>query len=196
MILETVAVAILLALLLLVVGLLVIPFDVTFQASRTAASTEGEISIRWLGLRLLHRRIAGGIPAPEVRKSRSSSDVWKMIRLARQSVPSLVILFRAFRRSVSIRKFSALVNLGLGDPAETALISGYFWAFSWAINLLPGTSIILKPDLDRPRLDGSARGELSIRLLPLAVGFLRAFTKKPFRALVREARRRDRPSPR
>jgi hypothetical protein len=189
--LELVLIAVLLALLALATAFLTIPLTVSLRASVGAGSTRGEVSVRWLGLRLLRRRIGDGGRAGKKERDRTSPkvDALKMIRLARESVPSLTILLRAFRRSVSVRKLSASLNVGLGDPAETATFTGYVWAFTRAANLRPGTSLVVEPDLDRPRLDGSVNAEVGVRLLPLVVGFLRAYSKRPFRSLIREARR-------
>jgi len=190
--LELVLVAVLLALLVLATAFLTIPLVVSLQASVGAGPTQGDVSVHWLGLRLLRRRIDDGGRAggrdEEGRRPRKV-DAPKMIRLLRDSVPSLMILLRAFRRSVSVRTLSAYVNVGLGDPAETATLAGYVWAFTRAVGLPPRASLVVKPDLDRPRLDGSVNAEVGVRLLPLVVGFLRAYSKRPFRTLIREARR-------
>jgi hypothetical protein len=186
MILLVIAV-ILLALVLLLAGFLVIPLTISFRATVSAGSTEGELSVRWLGLRLLRRKITGGRKRGQGRPQRF--DPVRMIRAFLDSIPTLVMLLRAFGRAVSIRSLTARVTFGLGDPAETAVMAGYAWALSSVVNLLPGTSLSVTPDVERERFEGAMAGEVGVRLLPLAVAFVRAYTRKPFRTLMGEVRR-------
>jgi len=81
------------------------------------------------------------------------------------------------------------VNLGLDDPARTAELSGYVWSVAWLANLLPNTSFAFTPVFGGPTLEGSAAASLRVRLLPLVAAFLRAYSKKSFRAFLREVRR-------
>ena len=192
MILETVVIVILLALLLLVIGFLVIPLNISFRATKTGDSMEGEVTIRWLGLRLIRRKTTGASSTEETAEKKGRRvDVLKMIRLLADSGPALRILLGAFRRAISIRRLSARAIFGVGDPAETAILCGYAWSFTWALNLVPRVSLLVEPDMEELRLDGSVGGEVGVRLLPLVVGFLRAYLKRPFRMLMKEARRRE-----
>lgn len=186
MILELIVAVVLLALFLLAAGFLTIPLRLSFSATLRGSSTEGELSVRWLGIRLLRRRITGG-GAPE--RGRPRFNLVKMVRASIDSLPTLVMLLRAFRRSISVRSVSARVTFGLGDPAETAVVAGYIWAMSSVVDLPPNISLRVRPDLEKERLEGTAAGEVGVRLLPLAVAFAKAYTRRPFRTLVSEARR-------
>ena len=190
MLLETAAIVIVVVLLLLVASFLLIPLRASFLARREGGYTEGELSVRWLGIRVMRRRV---MPAPartkEAPEEERRANPLRMLVLLRDALPSVMVLVRAFRLGVSVRRLSATVDLGLGDPAETAYVSGCIWAVSWALNRVPGVSFVLRPDLERARLEGSAEGEASVWLLPLVVGFLRAYRRKAFRELMKEARR-------
>jgi DUF2953 family protein len=192
LILETVVIVILLALLLLIIAFLVIPLNISFKATRTGDSTEGEVTIRWLGVRLIRRKTTGGPPAEKTpEKGHRRVDFLKIVQLLGDSGPALRILLGAFRKAISIRRLSARAVFGVGDPAETAILCGYAWSFTWALNLIPRVSLVVEPDLEALRLDGSVGGEVGVRILPLLVGFLRAYLKKPFRMLIKEMRRRE-----
>jgi len=180
---------VLLVLLALFIAVLLIPFDLTVEASRAEASTKSRIVLRWLGVTLWRsraRKKAGPKPGPE---GFDPSRVLLMLSLLRDAAPSLVDIFKSFHRGVRLRKLSIEVAFGVGDPAETAVLAGYLWSVAWAFDLVPRSSISLRPDLERVRLDGSVSAELGVRLLPIAAAFLMAYTKGPFRRLLREVRR-------
>ena len=183
------ATIIVLLLLSIVSSLLLVPFDVSFKVAGGAPTIVGEVSIRWLGLGLFRRSTTGR----EVGKAPSSgrtkrTDPIKILRLFKEAIPSFMILFRALRKSVSFRRLCLEVKLGLDDPAETAAFSGYIWIVSRLVNLLPNSSFTFSPNFDKPGLDGSVAADLRMRLLPLVIGFLRAYAKKPFRAFLGEVR--------
>jgi hypothetical protein len=112
-----------------------------------------------------------------------------MLSLLRDAFPSLVGVLKGLQRAVRFRRLSIDVAFGIGDPAETAVLAGYLWSFAWAFELLPRSSLSLRPDLERARLDGTVSAELRVRMLPIVVAFLAAYTKKPFRRLIGEVRR-------
>ena len=190
LILALILTLVVLAMVFLAAGFLLIPLSVSLQGSKTGASTTGEFSVHWLGIRLLRQKFP---EAPSktrrVPAGRRRVDAAKMVRLLAESYPSLLILVRAFRKAVSFRSFSAFVNFGLGDPAETAVMCGYIWAVLWLLDYEPRISIAIKPDLMSTRFDGSVAAEAGVRLLPLVLAFLRAYRKRSFRALIGEARR-------
>jgi hypothetical protein len=174
-------------------AVLLIPFDLTVEASKAETSMTSSVVIRWLGVRLWRRSMAGkrGKQGPEAGPSRLDllARAPLLLSLLRDAAPSLVGIFKSFGRAVRLRRLSIDVSFGVGDPAETAVLAGYLWSVAWAFDLVPRTSLSLRPDMERARLDGSASAELGVRLLPIAQAFLIAYTKKPFRRLLKEARR-------
>ena len=189
MFLEILAI-VLLILVGLVAALLLVPFYVTVEASKAEALMTGRVVLRWLGITLWRSK-------PGKRKERAKkksnrfdpSRVLLTLSLLRDALPSLVGVLKGLQRAVRFRKLSIDVAFGIGDPADTAVLAGYLWSFAWALELLPRFSLSLRPDLERARLDGAISAELRVRMLPILVAFLIAYTKKPFRRLIGEVRR-------
>jgi len=179
---------------------LLIPFEVVFEGSRTGSFLESSIAIRWLGLTL--RRVRPGSRGEKSKKAKPAKDqgskkagvdprrVWRIFTLLRDSTTPLAIIARSFGKGVSIRRVSIDVTFGLGDPAETALAAGYIWSVAWLLDRSTRISLAVHPDLDALRLDGSVFAQLRVRLLPLVSGFARAYLHGSFRALIREVRSR------
>ena len=161
-------------------------------------SMKSSLTIRWLGIRLLRRDIPGkgkkrAKQAKQGQEAESSrrdllARVPRLLSLLVDAAPSLMGILKSFGRAVRFRRLSIDMSFGVGDPADTAVLAGYLWSFAWALDFVPRTSLSLHPDMERARLDGSISAELGVRLLPIAVAFLIAYTKKPFRRLVKEAR--------
>jgi hypothetical protein len=174
-------------------AVLLIPFDLTVEASSSETSMSSSLVIRWLGVRLWKRNIAGkgGKQGPEA--GPSGLDLLAraplLLSLLMDAAPSLLGIVKSFGRAVRLRRLSIDVSFGVGDPAETAVLAGYLWSVAWTSGLVPHASLSLRPDMERARLDGSASAELGVRLLPIVGAFLMAYTKKPFRRLLKEVRR-------
>ncbi|MGA2198739.1 MAG: DUF2953 domain-containing protein [Nitrososphaerales archaeon] len=196
MLLELLAI-VLLSLLVLILSVLLIPFQVFLEASMTGTSAKSDIMVRWLGLTVWRtkpkkrRRESEQAKTTKKKKPRREFDVGRLLRmltLLRDSGSALAIIAGSIRRAVTIRRVSADVTFGLGDPAETALLAGYLWSVSWIPNLSPRISLSVRPDMERLRLDGSITAQSSVRLFPLVAGFLRAYSRRSFRLLIKEAR--------
>ncbi len=189
MFLEILAI-VLLILLGLVAAILLIPFYVTVEASKAEALMTGRVCLRWLGITLWRSKPGKRKLRAKERSNRFDlSRVPLMLSLLRDAFPSLVGVLKGLQRAVRFRRLSIDVAFGIGDPAETAVLAGYLWSFAWAFELLPRSSLSLRPDLERARLDGTVSAELRVRMLPIVVAFLAAYTKKPFRRLIGEVRR-------
>ncbi len=189
MLLEVLGI-VLFILLAIVAAVLLIPFKLIVEASRAGTLTKSSIVLRWLGITLWRSR--PGKRKAEVKEKSAGFDLSRMLlilSLLMDAAPSIVRVLKGFRRAVHVRRLSADVAFGVGDPAETAVLAGYLWSVAWALDLLPNTSLSLHPDLERARLDGSVSAELGVSLLPIVVAFLISYTKRPFRRLIREVRR-------
>src|SRR5580700_7136066 len=151
----------------------------------------GSVAIRWLGVRLLRRSMAGKGEKQEPEAGRGRLDLLAraplLLSLLIDAAPSLIGIVKSFRRAVRFRRLSIDVAFGVGDPAETAVLAGYLWSVAWTFDLVPHASLSLRPDMERARLDGSVSAELGVRLMPIAGAFLIAYTKRPFRRLLKEA---------
>jgi threonine/homoserine/homoserine lactone efflux protein len=192
LLLELLAIVLLILSALALAGLL-IPFDVTFEASKVGSYLTGGATVRWLGLTVWRSKprkleAAGTAENEETRREFDVVRLLRILTLLRDSSSSLVTIAKAFRAAVSVRRVSIDIDFGLGDPAETALAIGYVWSVAWIINLAPRFSLAVRPDMERVRLDGSVAAQSRVRLLPLVVGFTRAYSHRSFRQLIREVR--------
>ena len=188
---------VLVILLSLVAALLLIPFHIILAASVSQSSREFEVAFSWLGLTLWRRKPAGSKDLEEEKKKekpeKKGSGISRAVRilsLFRDSIPALLILAGSFRRAVHLQRLDMNITLGLGDPADTAILAGYVWSFAWILNRVRPVSFLFRPDFDMIGLDGYVRAEAKVRMLFLAVGLLRAYSKKPFRNLIKEVRTR------
>ncbi len=195
LLLELLAI-VLLSLLVLILCVLLIPFQVFLEASMTGTSAKNSIKVRWLGLTVWRtkpqeRRRGSAEAKTTKKKPRREFDarrLLRILRLLRDSGSAFAIIVGSIRRAVTIRRVSADVTFGLGDPAETALLAGYLWSVTWIPNLSPRISLSVRPDLESVRLDGSISAQSSVTLFPLVVGFLRAYSQRSFRLLIKEVR--------
>jgi DUF2953 family protein len=196
LILEIVAI-VLIILFSLIAALLLIPFHIILAASVAQSSRVFSIAFSWLGLTLWRNKPTGPKVLEEEKKKekpkKREPGISRLVRIVsslRDSIPALSILAGSFRRAVHIQRLDMNVTLGLGDPADTAIVAGYIWSFAWILNRVPSVSFSFRPNFEMFGLDGSIRAEAKVRMLFLVVGFLRAYSKKPFRKLIKEARTR------
>jgi hypothetical protein len=193
MILEIVAI-VLIFFAILISAILFIPFYVALDAAFSLEETRTRFSLSWLGLTLW--RSKPGIKKskkPKVEKSQKKErpgirKVFRTIASFRESIPAFLIIARSAKRAIFVRNAELQCAFGSGDPAETAFIAGVLWSFAGALNRIPKVSINFRPMFETQELNGSLTTELRIRAFPLVIGFLRAYTKKPFRRFIKEAR--------
>jgi hypothetical protein len=195
MILEIVAI-VLLFLILLIAAILLIPFRVILDASFSLESTRTNILLSWLGLTLWQTKERFAKPKkPEEKKTEKKKTdpggIFRMFSLFRESIPAFVIIGKSAKRAVFIRRIDLQCTFGSGDPAETAVLAGFLWGFAWGLNRIPRVSVAFRPAFETQELNGTLDTDVKVRALPVAIGFLRAYTKKPFRQFIRQARNRQ-----
>ncbi|MEE9585685.1 MAG: DUF2953 domain-containing protein [Nitrososphaerales archaeon] len=146
--------------------------------------TQGSFRIRWLGITFFQQKIPQEERKKEKRRERFD---WKSIpemgSLFTESYPYFTNVLNAFTKSISIKRLSFNVTIGLGSSADTAIVSGYLWSLASIVNVYPPIYLSVEPDFQEERLDGSMMIELKVRLLRIAVAFIKAFSKKPVRRL-------------
>jgi hypothetical protein len=174
---------------------LLIPLHVYLQLLKQGSTTRGNLQISWLGLTYRRKIPSGARKQKEEKKEkqqrrpnlrRSSETVSRFL----ESLPYLPGIVRTFMRSLTVERFSADVAVGLGSPAETAIISGYLWSLASIVNVLPKVNFSVRPNFQEEQLEGSVATKLKIRLLWIAVALVKAGTKKPVRKLFTSMRRR------
>ena len=187
-----VATAIILIILIIVAGILAVPFHIYLNVYNTGFKIKGTFRLTWMKLKLIQREIP---PEKQSQKKENKketefeiSSIPKILSLLIESWPYLERVFNSFLKSTSFEIFSLNLTLGLGDPADTAMVSGYFWAASSLLNIIPKAYISLEPDFLNEKLEVDATLKMKIRLFWIVVEIIRAFTKKPVRALLKELR--------
>jgi hypothetical protein len=175
---------ILLFFLSLIASLLLVSFHISLRLFKKGSLTHGIFRLRWLGITFLQRKI----PQKEMKtEKRGERFDWtrmpEMGSLFIESYPSFANMLTAFTNSISIKRLSFDVAIGLGSPADTAMVSGYLWSLASVVNVYPLIYLSVEPDFQEERLDGSVMIELKVRLLRIALAFIKAFTKKPVRRL-------------
>ncbi|MGF7119571.1 DUF2953 domain-containing protein [Methanobacterium oryzae] len=186
---------ILIILLIIIIGILVIPFQISMELYREGSINQGYLKIKWIGIRFINRKIDIGSSKKKKEKKKDKTNKFdfkripKIITLLEESLPYLMNIFKAFLKSITIKRISLDSIIGFDDFVDTVKVSGYLWAIAPMINLLPNTYFSVEPDFHKERIDGSFLFKLKIKLLPVATAFLKALTKKPFRSLLSELRK-------
>ena len=178
-------------------AVLLIPLHISLQLLRQGSITSGNLRISWLGL-TFRRKIPSGEKKRKQKKEEEEEEKEKRPDLSRlpetvsrlmESLPYFPSIFRTFMRSLTVERFSADVELGLGSPVETAVVSGYLWSLASLVNISPKADLTVKPNFQEEQLEGSLITDLKIRLLWIAVALVKAVTKKPVRQLFTSMRR-------
>ncbi|OHE52402.1 MAG: hypothetical protein A3K61_01055 [Thaumarchaeota archaeon RBG_16_49_8] len=178
-------------------AVLLIPLHVSLQLLKQGSITSGNLRISWLGL-TFRRKIPSGEKKRKQKKEEGEEEKKKRPDLSRlpetvsrlmESLPYFPSIFRTFMRSLTVERFSADVELGLGSPVETAVVSGYLWSLASLVNISPKADLSVRPNFREEQLEGSLITDLKIRLLWIAVALVKAVTKKPVRQLFTSMRR-------
>jgi hypothetical protein len=188
--------AIIVLIVLIIVGILVVPFQISVELLRQNTTNQGYIRIRWLKIKIIDRELI----KPPSKKEKAGKKVTKkrefdfnripkIISLSMESFPEFMNILKSFLRSVSIERISLNSIIGLGDSADTAMVGGFLYSVVAVVNVLPNTYFSVEPDLQNERLEGSLNVKLKLILLWIVLEFLKALTKKPFRSLLGELRK-------
>ena len=178
-------------------AVLLIPLHISLQLLRQGSITSGNLRISWLGL-TFRRKIPSGEKKRKQKKEEEEEEKEKRPDLSRlpetvsrlmESLPYFPSIFRTFIRSLTVERFSADVELGLGSPVETAVVSGYLWSLASLVNISPKADLTVKPNFQEEQIEGSLVTDLKIRLLWIVVALVKAVTKKPVRQLFTSMRR-------
>ena len=174
---------------LVLAGLLLVPFYLSFYLNTGGFSTCGFFKVKWFGL-LLYKR---DLPFPEDeerRKGVEKNAVDRGFRLDHAWFPKDAILaffpvLKSLARSIHVEHILCKITLGLNDPADTALVCGFIWASTSAVSQ-PGTHIRVDPFFEGRRLAGSLDAEIRGRLLWVFVACINALRETPIRRLLKE----------
>jgi len=191
-----IAAIIILIIILILIGILLVPFQISMNLYRRGPVNEGHFKLSWLRIRLIHRKIPSEEKKPKKEKKERKEEkkvnfnrIPKILMYLEESLPSILRIFQAFLRSVSIKRISINSIIGLESPVDTAILNGYLLGLASIINIFPKTNFTVDPDFNKERIDGSILIEIKLRLLWIVIESLKAFTKKPVRSLFGELRK-------
>jgi hypothetical protein len=189
MILEILAI-VLLILFAFIAMILFIPFRVLVSGSMTLTASNFELRFSWLGITLWRSKSVDREKKATPRsKTKTRRRPLQILSLVWKSHSVIENLLNSFRRAIRIDRLSADLSFGTGDPADTAVFAGYMWSLvSLLDGSFPALSLSVKPDLENVSLDGTLDGEAAIRVVFVVAGFLRAYSHRSFRQLIKEVR--------
>jgi hypothetical protein len=189
MILEIVAIVFLI-LFLIVALILLVPFQISASGTVKGSELRFNLKLSWLGI-TLWRTKQGQVKKEkeQVESKKSKRRPLRLISLFLESIPAIEILVRSVRRAVRIRHLRADLVIGTGDAADTAVLAGVLWSLVSLLGVsFPMADFSVRPDLDNASLDALLNADATIRVGFVLAGFVRAYTKRPFRQFVSEIR--------
>ena len=188
---------IIIILVLILLSFLLIPLKFSLNLKKNGSEIKGHFILKFLGIRIFSKEIPGDEKDQDDKEEEKKEDkkdkfdlkrILKILKLVKNSWPHIYRLITAFYRSVNLEKFSLNMTLGMESPADTALFTGYIWSVTYPLNAITRIHAVITPDFQRRVLDGDLEIDISLRLFWIVAEAIRAFTKKPVRELVQEAR--------
>ena len=188
---------IIIILVLILLSFLLIPLKFSLNLKKNGSEIKGHFILKFLGIRIFSKEIPGDEKDQDDKEEEKKEDkkdkfdlkrILKILKLVKNSWPHIYRLINAFYRSVNLEKFSLNMTLGMESPADTALFTGYIWSVTYPLNAITRIHAVITPDFQRRVLDGDLEIDISLRLFWIVAEAIRAFTKKPVRELVQEAR--------
>lgn len=171
--------------LLLLVLFFIIPFNLSLGFRKRGPMMQVSYKIIWLGV-----AEKKGFIEPASADEPSSIDAPAHsfsypldIKSLLDAIPSILSALKYLCKSINFQKASCSLCFGLGDPVQTALMSGYLWSVASATDLL-GTSILIEPCFEEERLEGDITVELGVRMLWPSVALINALREKKIRKLL------------
>ena len=111
------------------------------------------------------------------------------LRTLIDAFPAITKLLRNLLRSIKFQDISCSLCIGLNDPVQTALMSGYLWSIASILGLFRA-NISIEPCFEEERLEGEFSTRLSVRLLWTMLAFINALREGKIRRLLLEVSRR------
>ncbi len=189
---------IVLIIVLIIIGILVVPFHISMELFRQGNINQGYIRVRWWKIKIIDRELIQ--PPKKEKKPKRKLDVNKLLKTLQdmlpniipnfiESIPYFIDILESVLRSISIERISLISIVGLGNAADTAMFGGFLYSVAAIVNAFPKTYFSVEPDLQNQILEGSLTFNVKLRLLWIVAAFLKALTKRPFRSLLWELRK-------
>ena len=103
--------------------------------------------------------------------------------------PAIAKLLENLLRSIKFQDMSCSLLIGLNDPVQTAMTSGYLWSIASILGLFRA-NISIEPCFEEERLEGEFSTRLSVILLWTMLAFISALREANIRRLLLEFSRR------
>lgn len=195
--------------LLMVAGLLIVPFYLSFYLNTEGFYICGFFKVKWLGITLYKR----DFPFPENSDDRTGEEnkkkpvgkikgidknavesgfkpdhAWfsKDPRILIEAIPAFFRVLDGLAGSIHVEHILCEVMFGLSDPADTAAIYGYLCALTSVVSV-PGTCIRIDPYFEGERLTGCLNAEIRSRLIWVFVVSINALREKSIRRLLKNS---------
>jgi hypothetical protein len=101
------------------------------------------------------------------------------------AAPALANILMDLLRTILFKKISCRLCFGLGDPAQTAIISGYLWSLASVLGLIQ-SKIFIEPWFEGERLEGELVAEIEVRLWWAVFAMIQGLREREIRLLLRE----------
>jgi hypothetical protein len=102
--------------------------------------------------------------------------------------PAIIKLLRNLFRSIKFQDITCSLCIGLNDPVQTALMSGYLWSIASMLGLY-GRNLSFDPCFEEEKLEGEFSASLNVRLLWTVIALIDSLREKRIRMLLLEVSR-------
>jgi hypothetical protein len=191
---------IILVLVLILLLFLLIPLKLSLNLKKRDSEFKGRFCLFWLGIRIISREIPGEGKKEEKEEKKKDAKkkdekskfdldrILKILKILKESWPHIHRLMITVFQSFTLEKFSLNLTMGLESPADTAMFTGYIWAFTYPLNALTRIKAVITPEFNRRVLDGDLEIDVKLKLIWIVFESIKALTKKPVRQLISEMR--------
>jgi len=101
------------------------------------------------------------------------------------AAPAIMNFLMDLLKTIVFEKLSCRLCIGLNDPADTAVMSGYLWSVASTLGLFRA-NVFIEPCFEGERLEGLFEAKLKTRLIQIALAVINTLREKEIRSLIRE----------
>lgn len=187
---------------LILLSFLLIPLKISFYIEKLNSDIKGKFTLKWLGIGIISREIPGEEKANDKKKEKEDAEkddekeekfnldgILNILNLFLEAWPHIHKLIKTIYQSITLERFSLNLTMGLESTADTAMFTGYIWAFTNPLQALTPIHVRVIPEFSGRVLDGDLDIEFKIKLIWIVLDAIKAYTKKPVRELINELRK-------
>jgi Protein of unknown function (DUF2953) len=101
------------------------------------------------------------------------------------AAPAIMNFLMDLLKTIVFERLSCRLCIGLNDPADTAVMSGYLWSVASTLGLFRA-NVFIEPCFEGERLEGLFEAKLKTRLIWIAKAVINTLREKEIRSLIRE----------